>query len=365
MSPLLLDRATRGFLLRGRCSQQPSSQQNVLGAAVTEAEVCILVRQAAEKLLRVLTQAAGAAENSQSAPADEIYPLIATGITTCLRELGGTGLVGLDNRLPSSELWNSVGEILCRGWLQNRARTKPRGYAGDFEILAAIFENRRCGDPLGRHFDRYFQEESAPQAVRNRMCQMRDEIVAAARSHQAAERLQIAVVGSAFGLEIREALAMLDPDTRRRLKVVLLDLDPAALDFARQTLDPWLVPGQLQAITVNVFRLAARPSLAAPLAKTHRLYCPGLFDYLDEDQAVSMLDLFWSCLAPAGEMAVFQFAPHNPSRAYMEWLGNWYLIYRDAPSFGRLATKSTIPAGCVSMGAEALGIDLWLKARRQ
>jgi len=44
-------------------------------------------------------------------------------------------------------------------------------------------------------------------------------------------------------------------------------------------------------------------------------------------------------LEPPGnraEMIVFNFAPSNPSRAYMEWLGNWYLTYRDEAAVARL-----------------------------
>jgi extracellular factor (EF) 3-hydroxypalmitic acid methyl ester biosynthesis protein len=333
---------------------------------VTEEEILTVVRPAAEQLAAALARSERSINEARRI-ADAEYEPIATAIASCLHRLSDTGLVGLANRLPSSELWNCVGEILCRGWLQNRARTKPRGYAGDYEILAAIYENRRCQDPLGTHFDRYFQEEAAPQAVRNRMQLMRDEVVAAAqgwRAKDVGEKLQIAMVGSAFGLEIRDALARLEPAERRRLKIVLLDLDPAALEFASQTLSPWLEADQLQAVTTNVFRLAVRPSLAAPLAGTHLLYCPGLFDYLDDEQAVSMLDLFGNCLAPGGQFTVFQFATHNPSRAYMEWLGNWYLIYRDPESLRQLAARSSLAQGCISFGAEPLGVDLWLSARR-
>jgi extracellular factor (EF) 3-hydroxypalmitic acid methyl ester biosynthesis protein len=333
---------------------------------VTEKEMLNVVRPAAEQLAAALA-CSERSINEARRSADAEYESIATAITSCLRRLSDTGLVGLANRLPSSELWNCVGEILCRGWLQNRARTKPRGYAGDYEILAAIYENRRCDDPLGTHFDRYFQEEAAPQAVRNRMHLMRDRIVAAARGWQAkvgGEELRVAMVGSAFGLELRDALAILEPAERRKLKFVLLDLDPAALEFARQTLQPWLKPAQVDAIPTNIFRLAARPSLATPLAGSHLLFCPGLFDYLDDDQAVAMLSLFWNCLAPTGQLIVFQFAALNPSRAYMEWLGNWYLTYRDDDELRQLAARSALPAVCTTFGAEPLGVDLWVAARR-
>src|SRR3989442_509429 len=128
---------------------------------------------------------------------------------------------GPKNRLPSSELWNVAGHLLQRGWLQNQARTKPRGYAGDYEMLARIYENRLCDDLLGRLFDEYFQAQAAPQAVRNRMAMIADWIVEAASANHGS--LRVSIVGSALGLEIREALLRLDEAARARLHVSLLD----------------------------------------------------------------------------------------------------------------------------------------------
>src|SRR5688500_16528123 len=56
--------------------------------------------------------------------------LVDTAVCRCLARLEAAGCVGEANRLPSSWIWNRVGDRLQRSWLVNRARTKPRGYAG-------------------------------------------------------------------------------------------------------------------------------------------------------------------------------------------------------------------------------------------
>jgi hypothetical protein len=48
----------------------------------------------------------------------------------------------------------------------------------------------------------------------------------------------------------------------------------------------------------------------------------------------------------------------------MEWIGNWYLIYRTAEGLQRLATSAGLDPSCVSIGAERLGIDLFIVAAR-
>src|SRR5262245_42044348 len=128
------------------------------------------VRASAQELLAALADCDQ--QCSAGASASELDAACAAALDQCLARLQPLALWGPDNRLPSSELWNLCGHYLARGWLQNQARTKPRGYAGDFEMLARIYEERLTDDPLGRSFDRYFQNEAAPRAVRNRMRMM-------------------------------------------------------------------------------------------------------------------------------------------------------------------------------------------------
>jgi extracellular factor (EF) 3-hydroxypalmitic acid methyl ester biosynthesis protein len=337
-------------------------------------DVSSIVRQAARDLAERLERIEAVLK--QPHDPDAVYGLTASAIDACLETLKSTGLWGVENRLPSSELWNAVGETLCRGWLQNQARIKPRGYAGDYEMLSRIYENRWCDDPLGRLFDRYFQEQAAPQAVRNRMRMMEQWIVEGVRRQESGDRKQetsdkvrrivkVAIVGSAFGSEVREAVQMMTEDERQHLSVTLLDMDPAALEFAAQQLRP-LLPGERRKIVpTNVFRLAERPRLAGPLSGTDLLLCPGLFDYLDDEQGAAMLRVFWQRITPGGRMEVFQFAPHNPTRAYMEWLGNWYLVYRDAEQLRNLALAAAIPPDATNISSEPLGVNLLLTAVRR
>src|SRR5689334_5648687 len=65
-----------------------------------------------------------------------------------LVQLSSTNLWGPANREPSQLMWAEAGEILRHGWLELRAREKPRGYAGDHEMLGAIYQNRVTEDPL-------------------------------------------------------------------------------------------------------------------------------------------------------------------------------------------------------------------------
>src|SRR6187401_3092589 len=192
----------------------------------------------AKKLAAIEVQAASATDP------DALYRDLSVSIDDCLEPLCQLNLWGPENRLPSSEIWNVAGQWLSRGWLQNRARDKPRGYAGDYEMLSRIYEQTICEDPLGRLFDRYFQRQAAPQAVRNRMQLMRQWILATLSANVVDEGgpTKVAIVGSAFGLEVRDAIRSADDKMRQKAQLCLLDVDPAALEFAREQLTPLLRP---------------------------------------------------------------------------------------------------------------------------
>jgi extracellular factor (EF) 3-hydroxypalmitic acid methyl ester biosynthesis protein len=231
-------------------------------------------------------------------------------------------------------------------------------------MLARFYERRLCDDPLGRLFDRYFQDQPAPRAVENRMRMIADWIVAAAHKNTSA-RVKVSLVGSAFGLEIREALLRLDPNRREQVNITLLDLDPAAIEFARGQLAPLLVPQNLTAESGNLFRLLERPQLAAVLDGSDLIFCPGLFDYLDDAAAAAMLRALYGRLTPGGRLSVFQFAPHDPTRAYMEWIGNWYLTYRDLAALQAFVEQAQLDRAEIAFGAEPLGVDLFVTASRR
>ena len=102
--------------------------------------VISLVRQAAEELLAELTPLEELADGSVAA--GDLYSDVARAYDRCLDQLRATNLLGEANKVPSSVLWNIAGHLLDRGWLQHRARTKPRGYPGDYEMLARFYERR-------------------------------------------------------------------------------------------------------------------------------------------------------------------------------------------------------------------------------
>jgi hypothetical protein len=289
--------------------------------------------------------------------------LVDAALSESLVRLAETNCWGEVNRLPSSGLWRIAGPVLEVGSLQHHARFKPHGYAGDHEMLARICEQSCCENPLGRIFDRYFLRQAAPEAVRARTEHTAATLVAHCLS-QPRRQYRVASVGAGPAIDVFQALDALPEACLGSIQVRLLDLDPNALEAARRRLEPRFVGISLACIRTNLFRLTQGARGAAELQTPDFLICAGLFDYLDEDAATALLRFFWEQIADGGTLLVGNFAPHNPSRAYMEWIGNWYLKYRTAEEMENLGTRAGIPHGQFRVGCERTGVDLFLVARK-
>ena len=111
-----------------------------MAESLTDENLRQRVRQIAQRLDDDLRRARDATGGwSDAVQTDQ---LARQALQRALDQLSATGCWGEANRVPSSELWRIAAPWLEVGSLQLRARTKPRGYAGDFEMLAQICASR-------------------------------------------------------------------------------------------------------------------------------------------------------------------------------------------------------------------------------
>lgn len=290
-------------------------------------------------------------------------PLVDAAIDRCLTALASTGVWGRENQLLSSEIWQVAGSILERGALHCRARFKPRGYAGDFETFVMFWKRSTCTDPLGRLFDDYFQRQIAVDAVRGRIESVAAAIVEHARKYDN-RPYRVTSIGCGPALDLELAMRRIEGRQPDEVSIELLDLDDDALQFAKQNLGQVMSPQNVTAQRENLYRLAERHHATRILRPTDFVCCTGLFDYLHDEAAIKLLRLMWQQLKPGGILMAWNFAPHNPTRAYMEWFGNWYLIYRTREELSKLSDAAGIPREQIALGAEQTGVDLVLVATK-
>ena len=210
----------------------------------------------------------------------------------------------------------------------------PQGVHNRFRAKAQEFD------------DLYEDERFLVRLLRPGLFRRRELAVATVRSYSEPGVLDVGCGSGRIGELVLEA------GTSRYLGV---DFSEPMIDLSRRRLERF---GSRVELVCNDF-------LEVPIeGRFDVVLALGLFDYLPDEPANALLRLFWQQLAPEGMLLVGNFAPHCPTRAFMEWIGNWYLIYRTAEDLARLAEQAGIPAPCVRIGAERLGIDLFLCAKK-
>ena len=177
--------------------------------------------------------------------------------------------------------------------------------------------------------------------------------------------MKVVNVGAGPAHDVWLASQMLDQSEWARWQLHLVDLDPRALAYCEQRL-AHLQAGcaAFQTCRKNLKRLERGADVPEVFGDADLIVCPGFLDYLDRDEAAALIRFFYSQLREGGQLLAFNFADPNPSRAYMEWIGNWYLIYRTLEDLRDIRHHAGIPDAAESVGAEAENVNLLIQIRK-
>lgn len=261
-------------------------------------------------------------------------------------------------------LWNV---ILCSP-LMARTNLKPRGYAGDYEMMRMIYANTYEGDStFSKLLHKHPVEQPGAEAVRNR----RGFIAAWVREYlrrtgKAAPRGKVHILSVACGpaFELRDILD--SAKTSRRLHFTLFDQDQYALLEAAKVVDQ-LERSLRMKISTEYLRESVRTMLFTKQLQERwgqyqLIYSMGLFDYLSPPAATAVLAKLYELLLPGGQMVIGNFHPSNPSRIFMDYWLDWVLIYRSEKQFLELAKD--LPGARASVSSDSSGIQLFLQVKK-
>ncbi|MEY2881513.1 MAG: hypothetical protein RLZZ15_3893 [Verrucomicrobiota bacterium] len=229
--------------------------------------------------------------------------------------------------------------------MQGHAWLKPHGYAGDFEIIDRLYRERITADEKHAAWDRYFHAQPASRAVRNRKRYFHSVLDRFAARHEPVRVLNLA---SGPGRCMAEWLAA---NPHAPVSFDCVELDANAIEHARELTRPFA--GRVAFQRQNVLRFT--PPLAYDL-----IWAAGICDYFTAPIFARMLRRLLPALAPGGELIAGNFSDANPTRSYMEILGDWRLHHRSAEELRQIAISAGVLAEDIRVGAEPEGINLFL-----
>lgn len=212
---------------------------------------------------------------------------------------------------------------------------KPFGYPGDYKIIEDIYKNQPNTIGFDRLWDNYFQQLATPNAIRERKEDFKKIILDFIKQHQ---NRNIRIMNLASG-STREIKELLELDSNKLFSKVVFDcydFDIKAIDYAKKLLNG---ANNVNFFQKNAVRLALKKDIKEEISQDYDLiYSTGLFDYFDERVATRLVYNLKKLLKKNGIMAIANIRDKfsNPSAGWMEWVAEWYLIYRTEAEFRRI-----------------------------
>ncbi|HEX4010464.1 MAG TPA: class I SAM-dependent methyltransferase [Solirubrobacteraceae bacterium] len=220
---------------------------------------------------------------------------------------------------------------MLRSAVWARCFLKPHGYAGDFRTLEALYdlELSECADPtqpaVVNALDGLGRSVAGVRALWERrrwVAGLIDEAVA----QRAGDPVRVLDVACGGSRPLRDVIGRRDP---AGIEATLLDQDPGALAFVRS----WLPAPALACATFlcgSARRLGdlLRADAESGHARFDIVVAAGLFDYLGQTAARTVLGDMAAVTRPGGTVAISNAGPDDASRVIRDWISDWRLIYR-------------------------------------
>jgi extracellular factor (EF) 3-hydroxypalmitic acid methyl ester biosynthesis protein len=233
----------------------------------------------------------------------------------------------------STEAWKEYATIACRRHpimellhqdpFTMRAFTKPRGYAGDAQMIDFMYAIEdgfvhpalERSSELGKSINRTLIHFQAGKAVRARR-----QLIIERLNELAARKAQPHVFSMACGYlrEAKRCSAFVEGHIGR---YVAADQDTESLA---------VVERELGALGVEPVHASVKDILngQVSLSGFDFIYATGLYDYLDLPTAQSLSERLFGMLNPGGRLLLANVTPHLIDVGYMEAYMDWWLIYR-------------------------------------
>jgi extracellular factor (EF) 3-hydroxypalmitic acid methyl ester biosynthesis protein len=256
--------------------------------------------------------------------------------------------------------------LIVTSEIHRRTNLKPRGYAGDAEMMRLIYEDGYAGDSLfGELLHKHAVAMPGAEAVRNRR-RLVPGVLREVAARFAGERGPLRFLSLASGPAAELQDLFLDAADCARFEVALLDQDPQALEAARA--------GVVAIEAARGARVAARyhadsvrtmlrdRHLGERLGSFHAVYSMGLFDYLTPPVARAVLARAYELLVPGGTLLVGNYHVGHASRVYMDYWLDWPLYTRTRQGF--LALAEGLPGAEVTVDLDDSGCQMFLRVEK-
>ncbi len=244
---------------------------------------------------------------------------------------------------------DAFGDAVSEKTIQGFILQKPYGYSGDFQIIEKIYRKEISQDPNLSKWDHFAQSQKACIALRNR----KQYLIHLLKNLEKIDKSNSPkwVLNVASG-PLRDLYEFFCGPNKGLIDFDCVDHDQEAVAYASELCEEFM--DHINIHLANIFRFRIK--------KQYRLiWSAGLFDYLDDRKFRYLLKRLLPLLDKKnGELVIGNFSTYNPSRIYMELIGDWFLIHRSADELASLAIACGVSEKNFRIGKEPEGINSFL-----
>jgi SAM-dependent methyltransferase len=252
-----------------------------------------------------------------------------------------------------------VGHLVYGAPFASRAYFKPRGYAGDYEMMNHLYRDELVGKTLfDQCMHKYFVDEPAGAAVKNRGQYLFEKISQLFQATPTKQPMKILSIASGPAMEQQLFLQNAPEHFGRPVEFTCLDQDEESLKHAQrqlQSIDRFVKSG----FNFKFNNMAIRNVIAAgcPEKDYDMIYSAGLFDYFTEPVAQMAAKKMLDAVKPGGRVIIGNFSKDNPCVPFMELILDWHLIYRSEEDLLRIFNGM---GSKIWVEKEPLGVNLFV-----
>ena len=219
------------------------------------------------------------------------------------------------------------------GALIDRSYAKPLGYPGDFEIMNQVYDWRRVGSTAYEMLVHRIGLEVS-EFVKTRMEVVRRQIGETTK-REIGRPARILSLGSGPAREVELFLASA-ASQNGRAEFTLIDQEQLALRYAHEKTYSHALKSQgrysVRALNISFTDILRGISAMNSLPQQDLIYSVGLFDYLTNRRATSLVRRLYEMLAPGGLLIIGNMNETPLSGLWpLEFITDWTLYYRDDP----------------------------------
>jgi len=255
---------------------------------------------------------------------------------------------------------NKIRKLFLKGAYNEWSLRKPLGYAGDFKIIDDIYQNTPYTTGIERLFDNYFMMSAISEAVRNRKEDFKHLIIGFINS---CKNRPLRIMNLACG-PCREIKEIFESNKLINKDIIFdcYDHEKKALEYAKGLLNGFK---KINFIHKNILKLSTTKNIDSYIKERYDfIYSAGFFDYLGHRMSVRLVKNLRNILNKDGFLVISNVRDKysNPSVHYMEWVGEWNLVYRSDEEFKKIFLDARFKEDDLKIQYEQQGIMQYIIA---